>query len=296
MKKIKDIFQQNKLTYSFELFPPKTEQGFQNLLSTIERLCALRPNFISCTYGAGGGSRDKTLDVVEHIQIKNNVPGLAHLTCVLHTKTEIKEILEDIKSRGIKNVLALRGDPPKDNPHWQAGKDNFKYSSELCAFIREHFGDHFTIGVAGFPEGHLLCRDRDEDARYLKMKVDNGADFVITQLFFDNQDYFDYVRRLREIGVTAPVIPGILPITNYPNLVKFCALCGAAIPEKVKRIFEPIQNNEEATIQAGITFAVSQGRGLLQGGAPGLHFYCLNKLSPTDKILTEIRRPILSIP
>ena len=290
MTKIKEIFKQRQRTYSFELFPPKTEQGSQNLLKTIAELGALKPDFISCTYGAGGGSRDKTLDVVQHIQDKHNVTGLAHLTCVLHTKEEIKNILRDIRSRGIENVLALRGDPPRENPGWKPGKDNFRYSSELCAFIREHFGEYFTIGVAGFPEGHLLCPDRGQDAKYLKKKTDAGADFVITQLFFNNQDYFDYVGRLRKLGVNNRVIPGILPITNYQGLVKFCALCGATVTEEIHKIFEPIQEDPEKTFKAGIDFAIRQCRQLLNGGAPGLHFYCLNKTSPTDQILKAVRR------
>jgi len=289
MKKITDIFSEKERTVSFELFPPKTEQGFTNLLNTIEQLAALKPDFISCTYGAGGGSRGKTLDVVEHIQNRHKIAGLAHLTCVLHTKEEIRNILEDIKSRNIDNVLALRGDSPKDNPDWQPTDENFKYSSELCAFMREHFGNHFSIGVAGFPEGHLLCPDRDQDARYLKIKIDSGADFVITQLFFDNKDYFEYVDRLKGLGVTARILPGIFPITNYPGLVRFCKLCGATVTNEVHKIFEPIQDDKEATLRAGIDFAVRQCRGLLDGGAPGLHFYSLNKAEPTATVLKELK-------
>ena len=214
---------------------------------------------------------------------------MAHLTCVLNTKEDIRRILDNVKARGIRNILALRGDPPKDNPHWQPTDQNFKYSSELVAFIRSQFGDYFGIGVAGFPEGHLLCRDREQDAKYLKLKIDSGADFVITQLFFNNQDYFDYVQRLKKIGVNVPVIPGILAITDYPSLIRFCGLCGATITEEIKKIFEPIQNNPEATLKAGIEFAIRQCQSLLAGGAPGLHFYCLNKLSPTNKILSALR-------
>lgn len=290
MEKISEIFGRKEQTCSFELFPPKTDKGFTNLLGTIEQLAALKPDFISCTYGAGGGNRGKTLDVIQHIQEKYSIVGLAHLTCVLHTKDEIRGILGDIQSRAIVNVLALHGDPPLDNPDWQPGNDNFKYSSELCHFIREHFDDHFSIGVAGFPEGHVLCSDKDLDAKYLKIKIDSGADFVITQLFFDNQEYFDYVKRLRKLGVNARIIPGILPITNYPSLIRFCSLCGATVTDEVKKIFEPIADDKEATLKAGIQFAVRQCRGLLDGGAPGLHFYCLNKVSPTDKILAEVRQ------
>lgn len=288
MRKVIDILKTKK-TFSFELFPPKTEQGYQNLLATIEKLVVLKPDFISCTYGAGGGSRDKTFDIVQHIQDSHKTIGVAHLTCVLHTKDEIKHILENIKTRGIQNILALRGDPPQDNPNWEPGFDNFKYSSELCGFVRKNFDEYFGIGVAGFPEGHVLCPDRELDAQYLKFKIDNGADFIITQLFFDNKDYFSYVERLRRFGIHAPVLPGILPILDYPNLVSFCKRCGASVPDEVHKIFGPIQNSKEDTLKAGIDFAVKQCRELLKGGAPGIHFYCLNKVHPTDTILSQIR-------
>ena len=289
MPKIKDLFPNKKQTFSFEFFPPKTEEGYQNLLKTISELSLLTPDFMTCTYGAGGGNRDKTFDIVEHIQKKYGIIGVAHLTCVLHTRDEMKTILENIKSRGIQNVLALRGDSPLDQPDWQPGAQNLKYSSELCEFIRKHFGDYFGIGVAGFPEGHILCRDRERDAQYLKVKIDNGADFVITQLFFNNQDYFDYVKRLKKIGVTNRVIPGILPITDYQKLLKFANLCGATVTEELKKIFEPIQNDPQKTLEAGIQFTIGQCRELLNGGAPGLHFYCLNKLHPVDEILKGVR-------
>lgn len=288
MDKIKDILKKKKI-YSFELFPPKTEEGYKKLLQTIAQLCQLKPDYISCTYGAGGGSRDKTFDIVQYIEEKHKTTAMAHLTCVLNTKEDIRKILEDVRGRGLTNILALRGDPPKDNPDWQPTQENFKYSSELVAFIRAQHKDYFGVAVAGFPEGHLLCRDRELDAKYLKVKIDSGADFVITQLFFNNQDYFDYVQRLKEIGVHAPVIPGILPITDYAALIRFCGLCGATVTEEIKKIFEPIQANPEATLQAGIDFAIRQCAELLKGGAPGLHFYCLNKLSPADKILSAVR-------
>jgi methylenetetrahydrofolate reductase (NADPH) len=289
MHKVTDIFQNKDRTFSFELFPPKTDNGYQQLLLTINELAALKPDFFSCTYGAGGGSRDKTFDIVEHIQTRHHIPAVAHLTCVCHTKEEIKNILIEIKRRGVCNVLALRGDPPKDNPDWKPGPDNFKYSSELCAEIRSSFNEHFSIGVAGFPEGHVLCPDRDQDAKFLKLKFDNGADYVITQLFFNNQDYFDYVKRLRALGINARVLPGILPITDYHALLKFSALCGATITDEVKHIFAPIADDKEKVAKAGIDFAIHQCQALLNGGAPGLHFYALNKLHPVADILKAIR-------
>lgn len=289
MKKITDIFKVRHQTFSFELFPPKTENASTQLVKTIADLALLKPDFISCTYGAGGGSREKTFDIVEHIQTQHDIPGVAHLTCVCHTKEEIRNILTEIKRRGLCNVLALRGDPPKDNPTWQPGAENFKYSSELCAAIRSAFGTHFSVGVAGFPEGHILCPDRQKDAEFLKLKFENGADYVITQLFFNNQDYFDYVARLRKIGVAARIIPGILPITDFNALLKFCTLCGATVTDEVKNIFAPIADDKEKTYQAGVAFAIKQCRQLLDRGAPGLHFYTLNKLQPVSEILNSVR-------
>ena len=289
MQRIKDLFADHERTYSFELFPPKTDKGFENLLKTIAQLIELRPDYISCTYGAGGGNREKTFDVVQHIEERHQVIGMAHLTCVLNSKQDIAAIVEDIKARGIRNILALRGDPPQEQPDWQSTADNFKYSSELAAFIRERYGDYFGVAVAGFPEGHLLCPDRDQDAEFLKVKIDAGADFVITQLFFDNKDYFEYVERVRRLGVDVRVIPGILPITNYENLLRFCAMCGATVTKEVRRIFEPLQDDPAETVKAGIEFGIRQCQGLLDGGAPGIHFYCLNKAHPTDAILKAVR-------
>lgn len=289
MKKIPDIFHKKPLTYSFELFPPKTDKGYDNLKQTLEGLCRLEPDFFSCTYGAGGGSRDKTLDIVELIEKHYKQTAMAHLTCVLHTKDEIKSIVSDIKSRGVQNILALRGDPPKEFPEWKPTAENFKYSSELVEAIRQHFSAYFGIGVAGFPEGHVLCPDREQDVRYLKLKIDAGADFIITQLFFNNQDYFDYVKRLRHLGINARVIPGILPIMDYNGLVRFCGICGATVTEEVKKIFEPIAADPEATRHAGIEFCIRQCKELLKGGAPGLHFYTLNKIHPIDEVLKAVR-------
>jgi methylenetetrahydrofolate reductase (NADPH) len=277
-------------TFSFELFPPKTAEGFDKLLHTIRQLCKLNPDFFSCTYGAGGGSREKTLDIVELIQKEHGIPAVAHLTCVLHTKAEIQAILKSMKNRSITNVLALRGDAPKDNPNWTPGEDNFKYSSELVAFIRKNHGKDFNIGVAGFPEGHPLCPSRELDRHYLQNKINAGADFVITQLFFNNQEYFNYVELLRQLGVTQRIIPGVLPITDYNGLVRFCASCGASIPQLVHEIFQPLADNPQATLEVGASFCVKQCRQLLEGGAPGLHFYCLNKTSPVDMILKQIRK------
>ncbi len=289
MALITDIFASKKKTFSFEVYPVTTPEATAKLLVSLKELCALKPDFISCTYGAGGGNRSKTLDIVEHIQKTHGVTAMAHLTCVLQGISDIQNILDEFKKRGIHNILALRGDPPKDQAPESAPLGDFRYSSDLVRYIRSKLKEAVAIGVAGFPEGHLLAQSKDADAKFLNEKILAGADFVITQLFFDNKLYFDYVERLKRIGVTKPVIPGILPITDYGALKRFCERCGASIPKEIHEIFEPISNNPEAMVQAGIDFAVTQCRELLKGGAPGIHFYALNKAYSVSRILPQIR-------
>ncbi|HTL69998.1 MAG TPA: methylenetetrahydrofolate reductase [NAD(P)H] [Candidatus Eisenbacteria bacterium] len=278
-----------KKTFSFEVFPPKTPEGHARLLETIGKLCALKPDFISCTYGAGGGNRDRTFEIVEHIQTVYGIPSMAHLTCVSHSRAEIAAILEEFERRKIRNILALRGDPPQEASGVSREPGDFRYSSDLVAFIRARFQDRVSIGVAGFPETHVLSKDADSDARFLKEKIRAGADFVITQLFFDNRHYFDYVERLRKIGVHAPVIPGILPITDYAALKRFCERCGASVSREVHDLFGPLADDPAGTLEAGTAFAIKQCRELLKGGAPGIHFYALNKTHPVDDILKALR-------
>ncbi len=285
--RLTQIFSQKDRTFSFEVFPAKTPEGHRKLLDTVGALCELGPDFISCTYGAGGGSRERTLDVVEHIQSVHGVASVAHLTCIGHTRAEIGAILGEFEKRKIDNVLALRGDPPQDDPFKEPGE--LKYARDLVAFIRAQLKDKVSIGVAGFPEKHLLAPSVEADAEYLRQKVEAGADYVITQLFFDNQAYFEYVERLRRIGVRSRIIPGILPITDYAALRRFCERCGANIPEKVHSIFGAI-TDPARTVEAGIEFAVAQCRELLAGGAPGIHFYALNKTHPVDAILRAVRK------
>ncbi len=291
IRKITDIFKEKKRTYSFEFFVPKTEQGIAKLFETVKDLKILNPDFVSVTYGAGGSIINKTgtMDIVDEIQKSFNIPTMHHITCVRHSRQEIKEIIQHIKQRNICNVLALRGDPPQDAEHWEPHRDGFEYSYQLCEEIKK-YDDFFCIGVAGFPEGHIDCPNKDADSKYLKLKIDNGAQFVITQLFLNNQDYFEYVERIRKAGVKERIIPSILPITNYQNLVKFCKKCGATIPNEVHNIFKPLDGNNEATYNAGVKFAVKQCNELLAKGAPGLHFITLNKIDPPRKILSNIER------
>lgn len=289
MEAITDIFARKEKSFSFEVFPVSTPEAYERLLKTLEALAALAPDFISCTYGAGGGNRERTLDVVEHIQKKHRIPAMAHLTCVGSSRKDIEGIFAEFEKRGIRSVLALRGDPPKGAADTAAPTGDFRYSSDLVAFIRKHFGSEAAIGVAGFPEKHLLAPDADSDARYLREKIKAGADFVITQLFFDNKKYFEYVERLRKLGVEKRVIPGILPVTDYEALKRFCERCGAGIPEEIHKIFGPLAGDPAKTVAAGIEFAVKQCKELLAGGAPGIHFYALNKPHPVDTIWKRLK-------
>lgn len=289
IKKITDIFKEKKRTYSFEFFAPKTGEGRVKLFETVKVLSKLQPDFVSVTYGAGGTSKEATMDIVNEIQKHFNITTMQHITCIGHSRQEITDIIKQMQKNGVCNVLALRGDPPKGVAHWEPHPEGFQYSYQLCRELK-NYGDFFSIGVAGFPEGHIDSPDKATDTKYLKMKIDSGAQFVITQLFFNNKDYFEYVKRLRKAGVTQRIIPGILPITNYQNLVNFCNNCGATIPQEVHKIFKPLANDEKAIYKAGVEFAIKQGRELLAKGASGLHFYTLNKVGPTREILNNLER------
>ena len=286
--KITEIFAKKAKTFSFEIFPPKTDKGMESLELALAELARWPFDFVSVTYGAGGTSRDKTAGLVRLVQEQYYLPTVHHFTCVLHTRSQVKGILDDLIAWDIRNLLALRGDPPKDSPDWVPGPENFKFSSELVAFIREHYGDYFAVGVAGFPEGHLLAPDALFDAKILKMKIDAGGDFVVTQLFFDNNLYFDYVKRLRALGVNSRVIPGVLPITNYEGAVNFCKGCGASVPQSVHDVFGPIAGDKNKTLATGTRYAIEQCRALLAGGAPGIHFYSLNKVEPVAAVMREL--------
>ncbi len=289
VKKISDILKEKEKTYSFEFFPPKTEKGREKLLKVAETLKNFNPDWFSVTYGAGGSTRELTMDIVDELQKKFKISVMHHLTCGGHSKEEIGKILDGMMEKNICNVLALRGDPPEGMKEWPSISDGFNYTFELCKFIRSHYGNFFSIGVAGFPEGHINSPDKETDARYLKIKIDSGGEFVITQLFFNNKDYFEYVDRVRKMGVNVRIIPGILPIADYKNLIKFCNRCGASIPQKVHEIFKPLDGDKEATYKAGVEFAIQQCNELLEGGAPGLHFFTLNKSKQVIEILKGIK-------
>ena len=288
---IRDIFstaqQTERPVVSFEFFPAKTNEGERVLLEkTIPALRKLNPDFCSVTYGAGGGTRDKTLTIVDRIQREQDLTTMAHLTCVNATKAETLAVLDQTRGLGIKNILALRGDPPSGS-EFEKTNDGFEYSYELVKFVREA-GD-FSIGVAGFPEGHVDCREgKHVDWYRLKNKIECGADFVITQLFFRNSDYFECRDFLASLGVTVPIVPGILPILTTAQIKRFIALCGADLPEELVTELEKRGDDNEAVTQFGIEYATEQCEELLHEGAPGLHFYTLNKSRSITEVVNNL--------
>ena len=274
---------------SFEFFPPKTTEGDRNLLDkTIPALMPLKPDFCSVTYGAGGGTRDKTLMIVDRIQREHGLTAMAHLTCVDATRQEIGGVLAQARSLGIKNILALRGDPPGGNGEFKKTEGGFEFSYELVTFIRELGG--IGIGTAGFPEGHIACKEgKYVDWQRLQAKIGCGADFVLTQLFFDNKDFLEFRDYLtRALRVNVPICPGVLPILGTAQIKRFTALCGARLPAPLLSELEKLGEDEEAVTQFGIEYASKQCAELLREGAPGLHFYTLNKVPATTQIMKNL--------
>jgi methylenetetrahydrofolate reductase (NADPH) len=277
-----------KPVISFEFFPPKTDEGDRNLLGkTIPALRATHPDFCSVTYGAGGSTRDKTLMIADRIQQEHGMPALAHLTCVNHTREQVGELLEKISAIGGRNILALRGDPPGGG-EFAPTPGGFHYSTELVRHIRER-GD-FSIGVAGFPEGHVACREgKHADWRHLREKVDAGADFIITQLFFDNADFFEFRDHLTgRLGVTVPILPGVISILSAAQIQKFTQLCGAKIPFPLAARLEQLRADDAACAEFGVEYATAQCQALLRAGVPGLHFYSLNKSAASIRVLQNL--------
>ena len=284
--KIGEILRSGTFSVSFEFFPPKTEEGERELFETIRNLEHISPTFVSVTYGAGGSTRDRTKRVVEKIHKETNLTVMAHLTCIAHSKQEILDILEEYRNMGIENILALRGDMPKN---LESPADACKYAYELVMFIRENFKEAFSIGVASYPEGHPESPNMEWEIRYFKKKVSAGADFSITQMFFVNDYYYQFVELCQKEGVHIPIIPGIMPITNFKQVSKFASMCGATIPDDLIKKLEPYADNQEETTKIGVEFAIRQCEDLLDNGVPGLHFYTLNKSKATIQIYEAIK-------
>jgi methylenetetrahydrofolate reductase (NADPH) len=286
--KIRNRLNPSNPCFSFEFFPPKTDEGTANLLKTLEDLAPLEPGFVSVTYGAGGSTRDRTVELVTRIKQSTGIEAMAHLTCVGHSRQELRELLQRLAAAKIDNVLPLRGDPPKGQTNFVPAEGGFRYASELVQFIREE-DFNFCLGGACYPEGHVEAVSRDDDLRHLKAKVDAGLDFLITQLFFDNAFYFDFVERARRAGINIPIVPGIMPITNYEQVHRFTRLCGTTVPMRLGLQLERVKDQPEAVVQLGVAHATVQCMELLSHGVPGIHFYTLNKSPATRMIVGALR-------
>ncbi|HEY8750571.1 MAG TPA: methylenetetrahydrofolate reductase [NAD(P)H] [Tepidisphaeraceae bacterium] len=284
--RIDQVLGKGKPGVSFEFFPPKTEAGFAQLFQTIDQLHPLHPTYVSVTYGAGGSTREKTVELVERIQRELKIRSMAHLTCVGHTANEIGMILDDLWRAGIENVLALRGDPQAGQIQFVATEGGFANADELVKFTRSRHD--FCIGVAGYPEGHPQCLNRTRDLEHLKRKVDNGANLIITQLFFDNADFYRFRDSARSAGITVPIIAGIMPILNVAQIKRFVSMCGAKIPNPLLLRLESLEKDIESVYNAGVEYATTQCQDLLKNGAEGLHFYTLNRSKATVQICKSL--------
>ena len=289
---IRDIFRDHKTTFSFEFFPPKTDAAWEELFVNIASLQSLAPSFVSVTYGAGGSTRDRTHDLVVRIQKETNLTAVSHLTCVCHSKDEMAAILDRYAASGIENVLALGGDPPKSIANYDRSKDGFQYANQLVEFIRSRPNvpdtRGFGIGVAGFPEGHPGCPNRLLEMDYLKKKVDAGADYICTQLFFENRDFYDFRERCDLAGIKVPIVVGIMPITSKAGMTRMAELAlGARIPARLLKAVGRCEN-DEAVSRVGIHWATEQCRDLLDNNVRGIHFYTLNKSDATRTIYENL--------
>jgi methylenetetrahydrofolate reductase (NADPH) len=289
---IQDIFREHRTTFSFEFFPPKTDKGWEDLFATVARLQELRPSFVSVTYGAGGSTRDQTHQLVVRIQKETSLTAVAHLTCVCHTRDELAAVLDSYAASGVENIMALGGDPPRDRPDWDRSKDAFRYAADLVRFIksRPNVPDPrgFGVGVAGFPEGHPVTPNRLKETEHLKAKVDAGADYVCTQLFFDNRDFYDFRERCELAGVRVPVVAGIMPITSKANMVRMAELAlGARFPAALLRAVGRCAD-DESVARVGVHWATVQCLDLLHNGVRGIHFYTLNRSDATRQIYENL--------
>ncbi len=285
--RIRELLSCGRPSISFEFFPPKDDAGFDNLLKTMASLRDLRPTYISVTYGAGGSTRTRTLDVVSRIKRDFGIEAMAHLTCVGSSRQELGEVLDHLDRSGVENVLALRGDPPRGAERFEAHPDGFHYANELTRYIRERHT--FCVAGACYPEKHPEAVSFSADLEHLKRKVEAGAEFLITQLFFDNRLYFDFVHEARSVGIGVPILPGIMPITNVAQVERFTNMCGASIPERLLEELRDIKDDPAAVLSLGVAHATAQCLDLLQRGAPGIHFYTLNKSPATRTILMALR-------
>ncbi len=273
---------------SFELFPPKTEAGEAQLFESLRELVAQKPTFITCTYGAGGSTRAKTLDVVARVRKEFGLPVASHLTCVGSTVDQLRDYLREAWQRGITNIVALRGDPPRGETNFRPVAGGLRYANELVALVRAEFAQ-FGVAVAGYPEKHQEAANPDIDLENLKRKVDAGADVVITQLYYDNADFFRFRERCGRLGIRVPIVPGILPVTNLAQIQRIASLCGAKLPPRFQQDLQQHADDEAGQFEIGVEFATCQVQELIDAGVPGIHFYVLNKSPATVRVLREVK-------
>jgi len=273
--------------FSFEFFPPKSDEGEANLRSALRELSPLAPDFVSVTYGAGGTTRDRTVDIVASLRQEFGLEAMAHFTCVNATVGDLRTTLDHMRDAGVENVLALRGDPPEGQERWTKTEGGLEHSTQLVSLLEAEYD--FAIGAACFPETHIDAVDADSDLHHLKQKVEAGARFLITQLFFDNDAYTEFVARARDAGIDVPIIPGIMPITNVSQIKRITALCGSEIPARLRYALESRADEPEAVAELGVAYATLQCADLLAAGAPGVHFYTLNRSPATRAILGALR-------
>jgi len=288
--KVPEAYGDGKFGVSFELFPPKTDKGLVSLHRTVGELVELDPSYITCTYGAGGSTRDKTLDIVQWVHREFDKPVAAHLTCVGSTVEQLRSFLAEAVERDIENIVALRGDPPKGETEFKAVEGGLRYANELVALIRAEF-PQLGIAVAGYPEKHQECPTEALDLENLKRKVDAGADIVITQLFYDNRDFFRFRDRYDAAGIDVPLVPGLLPVTNFSQIQRITSLCGAQLPSDFVALMEAQGEDAEGQFAAGVEYATRQTQELVDGGVPGIHFYVLNKSRATAEVLRGVNIP-----
>ncbi len=286
--KIREILQQ-KRTVSCEFFPPREEDGIPAVLRAIDRVQAYNPDFISVTYGAGGSTRDFTERITMQVKQETDLEVMAHLTCVAQTKEEVHGVLERLDEAGVENVIALRGDPPRGQENFVPADGGFSHATELIDHIRSNFD--FGLAAACYPEGHTESPDLDFDIGYAREKVDRGADFLITQLFYDNRYFFEFMERAHKAGIDVPVIPGVLPILNTAQIRRFTSLCGATIPPELDSKLEEYAEDENAVRELGVEYASRQVEELWENGVPGIHFYVLNRSYSVSRILANLNLP-----
>lgn len=288
--KLPEVYADRRFGLSFELFPPKTQAGEAALYDHVEVLMRYAPSFITCTYGAGGSTREKTLDIVQQVRRRFAVPVASHLTCVGSSVEDLRAYLDQAHQRQIEFIVALRGDPPRGETEFRPRPDGLRYANELVALIRQSY-PRFGIAVAGYPETHQEAPSPEVDLENLKRKVNVGADVVITQLFYQNDDFFRFRDRCAKMGITVPIVPGMLPVTSLAQIQRITSLCGAKLPD---HFVNRLGRNEDPQWQfeVGVEFAIQQTRELLDGGIPGLHFYVLNKSQATSRVLDAVELPL----